>query len=482
MAVRPSFRLAVALLAACAELAHGSPRSDPTSGRAVFTGASLPHATSIDLNPAALGLSNVSAVYLALTSAIDQLHVDLAPFAAGGLASPAARVRDVEVSPGAMVAFLYHLAGDRGTLGFSARTNPRESFLAGSQALRYQTLGGGQRDWLASAAASIKLTGDLYFGASLSHQNSFLRLKYARDTALASTDPARGIGGDCGAGAPCGLGDPRATELYNYDVGSKLLSTANLKVNVGVVVQLARDTWLGVAYHTPPGLAIQTELTGHVDIDRAPRDAVDGEAATLHGQSVVEIQFPASVDAELRSRLPRELELHVGGRWEDTSRFVSYDVRAFGTNLPRAGIPEWTERPRGMKDTFAFWGGVEQIDTGQRWLFGARFGFETASVADDRLSPLTFSPAQASIDLGAQWRLSRVMTLQLSYGLTYFPRVDVTASRFDPTAEQTCTASGYSYDNPACAQVRDGYAIASANGSYERLQHAFRLGLRYDIQ
>jgi hypothetical protein len=203
-----------------------SPRSDPTTGRAVFTGASLPHPTSIDLNPAALGLGNVSAVYLALTSTVDQLHVDLAPFAAGGLSDPGTRARDVEASPGAMIAFLYHLAGDRGTLGFAAHTNPRESFLDGRHALRYHTMGGGQRDWLVSAAASIKLTGDLYFGASLSHQNSFLRLRYARDTALASTDPARGIGGNCGSGAPCSLGDPRATEGYDFDVSSKILSTA----------------------------------------------------------------------------------------------------------------------------------------------------------------------------------------------------------------------------------------------------------------
>ena len=472
----------VALALATGGTAHGSPRSDPTSGRAVFTGATLPHATSIDLNPAALGLANVDAVYIALTSAIDQLHVDLAPFSAGGLSSPGARVRDVEVSPGAMIAYLYHLAGDRGTLGFEARTNPRESFLEGSQATRYLTLGGGQRDWLASAGASIRITNELYFGASLSHQDSFLRLKYARDTALASTDPTRGIGGNCGTGAPCSLGDPRATETYDYDVGSKLLSTANLKVNVGVVVQLAPTTWLGVAYHTPPGLAIQTELTGHVDIDRAPRDILPGEVTKLHGQSVVEIQFPASVDAELRTRLPGDVDLHVGGRWEDTSRFISYDVRAFGTTLPRNGIPEWTERPRGMKDAFAFWAGVEQVDTGQRYLLGARVGVETASVSGEQLSPMTFSPASVSVDLGGQWRLSSSLVAQLSYGLSYYPSVEVTSSEFDPSSQAACTASGYNYTTAACDAVRNGYAIGSANGTYERFQHAFRLGLRYDLQ
>ncbi|HEX4422921.1 MAG TPA: hypothetical protein VH165_33625 [Kofleriaceae bacterium] len=480
--------LMVGLALACAVVcaagpAAASPRSDPTIGPAVFTGATTPSATSIGLNPAALGLGAFDAVYVALTGTIDQLHVDLAPFNAGGLSAPGAKVRDVEPSPGGMIAFIYHLAGDRGTLGFEARTNPRESFAEGEPALKYHTLGGGERDWLASAGASIKVTSELFFGASLSHQNTFLRLRYARDTALAATDPTRGIGGNCGPGAPCTLEDPRATETYDFDVSSSILSTANLKVNVGIVVQLARDMWLGVAYHTPPGLGIQTELAGHVDVTRAPRDLTSpDDPPVLHGQSVAEIQFPASVDAEFRTRLPADLDLHIAGRWEDLSRFTAYDVRTFGTTLPSNDIPEWTERPRGMQDGFAFWGGVEQVDTGQRWLFGARLGFETASVTDDRLSPLTIAPASFTIDLGAQWRISRVLVAQLSYGLQYFPPVDVKHSEFDPTSQLTCAASGYDYATAACEAVREGYAIPPADGTYERLQHAIRIGLRYDLQ
>ena len=60
----------------------------------------------------------------------------------------------------------------------------------------------------------------------------------------------------------------------------------------------------------------------------------------IMGQSVVEVQFPASVDAELRARLPLDLDLHIAGRWEDLSRFTAYDVRAYGSTLPRLGVPE----------------------------------------------------------------------------------------------------------------------------------------------
>jgi hypothetical protein len=475
---KPRLGRAVALTVLLATPALASPRTDPTVGRAVFTGAATPHATSLSLNPAALGLGTFDAVYIALTGTIDQLHMELSPFNQGGLSAPGASVHDAEVSPGGQVAFIYHLAGDRGTIGVEARTNPRESFVEGHPETGFHSLGGGQRDWLVTGGASLKLINALYVGASLSHQNTFFRLKYDRDSALAATDPARGTDSLCGQSA-CGLANPLATEVYNVDVRSKFLSTDNLKVNIGLVAQIARDVWLGAAYHTPPGLGIQTELAGHVDVTRAPRD---GDPTVIRGQSVVEIQFPASVDAELRARLPGELDLHVGGRWEDLSRLNEYDVRAFGISLSQYNIPEWTVRPLGMHDAYALWGGVEQVDVGQRWLFGARLGFETAAVSDDRTSPLTISPQSYTIDLGAQWRISHVLVAQLSYGLQYFPTVTSRNSEYDPTNQKACADSHFDYGSPACEAVREGYAIPPADGTYQRFQHAMRLGLRYEIQ
>ncbi|HEX2689008.1 MAG TPA: hypothetical protein VHN14_20440 [Kofleriaceae bacterium] len=475
------------LLLGAVTAVQASPRTDPTTGRAVFTGATMSHATSIGLDPAALGLGEFDQVYVAVTSVLDQLHLDLAPYQRADLSAPSARVRDVELSPGAMFGFIYHLAGDRGTLGFEARTNPAESFPSRQDALRYHTLGDGERDWLASVAASIKVTNELYFGASLSHQNTFLRLRYARDTALENGltpgGTGRGIGGACGDGGPCSLADPRATETYDVDVRSRALSTSNLRVNVGGVIQLARNLWLGVAYHTPPGFSVQTELAGHVTVTRAPRDlSFADDPRVLRGQSVVEIQFPASVDAELRARLPFDLDLHVAGRWEDLSRLSAYDVRTYGSTLPRNGIPEWTERPRGMHDAFALWGGVEQNDTGQTWLLGARIGLETSSVPPARTSPLTIAPMSYTVDFGAQWRISQLVTAQLSYGLELFPAVHVTQSAFDPADRLTCIASNYDYATTACEAVRRGYAIAPAAGDYGRLEHALRIGLRYDLR
>jgi hypothetical protein len=466
--------------------AQASPRTDPTAGRAVFTGATMPHPTSIGLDPAAIGLGEVNELYAAITGVLDQLHIDLDRFQSKDLQSPAANVHDGELSPGAMLALIYHLAGDRGTLGAEARTNPPETFPAAGDALRYHTLGGGERDWLASVGASIKVTGDLFFGASLSHQNTFLRLRYARDTALEAglTGPTgRGIGGACGGGEPCSLADPRATERYDVDVRSPGLSASNLRVNVGAVVQIVHDVWLGVAYHTPPGFSVQSELAGNVDVQRAPRDlTAPTDPTVIRGQSVVEIQFPASVDAELRARLPYGLALHLAGRWEDLSRLSSYDVRTYGSTLPRNGIPEWTERPRGLHDSFAGWAGVEQVEGGPlHVLLGGRLGFETSSVSSERTSPITIAPASGTLDLGAHRRFQNGLTIELSYGLQYFPAVTVKDSAFNPQAQIDCMASGYDYATRACATVREGYAIPSAAGTYTRLEHALRIGLRYEL-
>jgi hypothetical protein len=484
MATRRILTLALAsAVASAAASAQASPRTDPTAGRAVFTGATTHHATSIVLNPAALGLGQFDELYVALIGVVDQLHIDLDAYASADLQSPAARVRDVEPAVGASVSFIYHFAGNL-TLGFEARRLDVESFPSGHEALRYHSLGDGELAWLASVGGSLKLTSDLFVGAGVSHQNTFLRLRYARDTALERGLGSGGITSDCG-GAPCGVANPLATERYDVDVRSPTLSTSNLRVNIGAIYQLRRNVWLAVGYHTPPGLSVQTELAGKVRVERAPRDlAADPDPeprATNVGQAVVEVQFPASADAELRLRLPYNLDLHVGGRWEDLSRLSAYDVRAYGSTIPRNGVPEWTVRPRRMHDSFAAWAGVEQVDVGGTWTLGGRIGAETSSVSDARTSAITIAPASITLDLGAQLRLSRGVAAQLSYGVQYAPTVHAETSKFDPQARLDCLAQGNDYTTEACETVRDGYAIPSAAGSYQRTQHALRIGLRYDF-
>jgi hypothetical protein len=451
MAVRRTLSaIAVTAVCTCAPYESlASPRSDPTAGRAVFTGSTLAHPTSLTLNPAALSVDrSMNDVYVAALAALQQSSVAL---------DAGDDVTDLQLSPGGQVTYVGR-PSERLALGGGLLVLPREMHLEDHQALRYSTLGGGQRNYIATVGVSLKLLGRVHIGASLSHDNTSLELRYARDTSG-------------------GLAQPDAMERYDVRVRSPWVSSSNLHLNIGVVVRVATDVWIGVAYHTPPGLEVQTGLTGHMTVTRAPRDG--GEV--LHGGSVVEVSYPASVDGEVRARLWRDLELHVGGRWEDLSRFSAYDVRGFGTTLTNAGIPAWQPRARGLHDAFSVWAGLEQHDTGEQLLLGGRIGYETSSVDAWRTSPLTIAPAALTIDLGVQARLAHGAPwwLQLSYGLALSPTVSG-GEAFDPRHRLDCEDSGFDYTSAGCRLTRGGYDVAAAAGDYGRIMHSLRVGFRYE--
>lgn len=446
-------------------LAYASPRSDPTTGRSVFTGATVPSPTSITLSPAAIGLDTLGTkLYLALTSTLTQLAIDRRTLDLDtGALGAGPHVRDAQLAPGGDLAVLWH-PNDRLTLGFAGRVPPPELQIDERRSLGYSTLGGGQRTYNATFAVSLRVTSAFFFGASVTHENTFLHLRYLRDSAL-----------DAGERS---VEDPAAAEEYDVRVRTPILATSNLKVNIGTVFRVAPDVWIGLAYHTPPGLDVQTTLNGDMDVTRAPRDG----GALVHGGSTVYVSYPASVDAEVRARLPEELDLHVGGRWEDLSRMQAYDVRGYGSVFSFNGIPEQMLRARGLHDAFAVWAGVEQVDVDERKpiRLGARLGYETSSVGDAELSPLTVAPAMISLDVGAQARLG-AWVVQLGYGIGYSSTIPVTDSAFDPRDRLACIDSGFDYTTAACRSTRNGYAIPTAAADYRRLDHAMRLGFRYEF-
>jgi len=259
-------------------------------------------------------------------------------------------------------------------------------------------------------------------------------------------------------------------------VRSAPFSTSNLVFNLGVMISPAKDVWIGIAYHAPPGLEVQTALTGTMVVRRAPRDG----GALIDGASTVFLSQPASADAEVRARVQPALDVHVGLRWEDLSRLQNYDVRGYGSTFRDAQIPEWTLRARGFHDPFSLWAGVEQPPVGDWWYrLGARIGVETSSLDDEDTSPQSIAPRSYTLDGGVQFKLGAVRLLA-SYGLQYFPTVDVTNSAFDPRSRIACIDSGYDYSTAACEAVRLGYGIPTADGTYQRFEHAIRVGLVYE--
>jgi hypothetical protein len=449
------------MVCAPAIYARAEPRSDPTAGRAVFTGAATPSATSIEVNPAALELASVSELYLGATAIGEQLAIH--PL--GG-----APADDFELGPGGEVAIVYHTKGHV-TVAADLRMTTIAQYAANQPALAYHTLGGHERSYSGSVAAAIRVIDELSFGVSFTEEDRHLRLQYARDI---------GYGQLCD-GAPCGLGNPLATQTYDVSVHSASFpSTDGLSVNVGLVYLIGKDTFLAAAYHAPPGLAIQTSLTGNMHVTLAP---IEG-GGIVRGGGTVNLQDAPSADAEFRTRLPRQLDLHVGLRWSDLSRFHAYDVRGYGEALSGAGVPEWQVRPLGYHDPVAVWAGVEQFDRGEQVRLGGRLGIVTSAIAEGRTSPLVVAPMSFTVDVGAQLRLVRLsphLTLQISYGLEYAPTLSVRQSVFAPEDVAACASTQFDYTTPACRSVRDGWAIASAAGDYQRIEHSLRVALRYAL-
>jgi hypothetical protein len=463
-----------------------SPLSDGTSGQPVFTGVATPHATSLFINPASLGPGTpASHFYAAMAATADHISIDrdlVDPDT--GVASDGPRVNQITPSPGATVALWTSGRGLSG--GILVSVPPAHEFMSDRSALRYHTQGGGHRvSQLATIGGAARILSRFHVGAAVSITRTDLRLAFARDLALAAgNDPLQGIGSSCG-GATCGLEAPLASESYRVDVAStSILDSSNLVFTLGVLIGLGSDWHLGVSYRTR-GTAVT--LSGDATVHRSPRDVANDPSAAAHptprGHATVSMDLVPTLEAEVRGKLSPGLELHVGGRWDNQSRFDNYDVRLFGPEFREAGtIPEWIIRPRGYIDPVRLWAGVEQIDHGQTVILGGRFGVKSPELAESAISATTIDGISVSADLGVQLRLGSAR-LQLGYGLEFFPTVDVSVddSAYDPRAQLACTASGHDYSTAACQAVRDGYALPTAAASYRRLLHTFRLGVRYDL-
>ncbi len=442
-----------------------SPRSDPTVGVAVFTGAATAHPTGISINPATIGLGNGTTAYLGATVALDQVGANTP----ANNSDQGGDVSVLSASPGLDVSINSHV-GENLAIGFRAASGPAETFFAPrNNAMRFASLGGRQRDYQFSLAGSYRIGQRTYIGVSGALGYTDLRLKFSRDTAL--DDPSL----MCGA-TLCGIGNPLAAQDFDLRLDSKILESSVF--SLGVVVKITPTMFIGAAYHPPPGFGIASNFAGELRIKQP--SLIGGEV--INGSAELSTSLPASIDAELRSAINSHLEAHVGGRWQDLSRLEAFDIRPYGAALASANVPQWVQRPRGFDDAVALWAGVEEIDRGAPLRFGGRVGFETSSIAPARTTVTTIAGASLTAQLGAQWRVAPGWSLAAHYGFNYFLSRTVAAesSAYQPSDALACIAADYDYTLAACERTRQGYTQFASAGTYTRLQHTLRLGFRYD--
>jgi long-subunit fatty acid transport protein len=451
----------------CARAALASPLETP-SGAAVFSGPAHPHVLSIYLNPAAIGLGSPGQHwYLGGGVRLDTLNFQR---------QTGPQVRDQIISPDITAGFFTNVA-DRGNIGVIFHTPFYQNFPDRSEA-GYHVLSGRFWQSLFSLGASWRASGRIFFGAGLSIGISKLQLSLLRDTALeAGSNNIRGIASDCG-GAPCGIENPQAAQTIALDVRTRglrqLFGADNLSLSLGVAYRPGGKWWIGVSYVSPPGVISPLRISGRATVIQAPRDG----GQPLPGRATVTFRMPQSIYAGVRGPLLAGYQLVAQLRWQNYSRQEDFDIRLFGEAFRAApDVPEWYPRYRGFRDVFRADLGMESPEGG-RFRFGGRVRFDSGATSATRVTPLEINGPSVGAGLGAEVRLTETVALTGGYDGAWFPRVTATASEFDPQDRLNCVDSNFDYN--ACEATREGRAIPTAAGDYQRFSHTFFLSIRYD--
>ncbi|MEZ4402122.1 MAG: hypothetical protein R3B06_18995 [Kofleriaceae bacterium] len=470
---------ALLALAAAAAAARANPAESPAADGAVFAGVTGASTSNVTSNPATL-MRLVPGVHFfaGSTVSVDQLTIARRTVDPDtGALGPGPTVRGTTTGVGLTVGVA--TTSSRGMFAVTAALRPPDETLA-DPALAYHTRGSRTRriDW-ATLSGGFALTSRLYLGLAGTLADRAQVVAFARDTALAAGhDPLRGVGSDCG-GAPCGLEDPAATELWSVTATpSSLVTIDNLMYTVGLMARLPGGVWVGLATERPWRVG-DFRMVGTATVVAAPRDG----GATHTGEAVVIQRLPEVIRLGARGPLGRALELTAEARWRRIERTSAVDLRVFGGDVREADVPEATVRPRGLQDAVAVEVGLEQAPLDRahperRWRFGGRLGFDSGAVAADRLSARAPWGAQLSAAVGTEVKLAS-WTLQLGYRFDLGLPGTAAPGAYDPTAGLACVDSSFDFDLPACATLRAGYGTSTAAGDYSRLSHTARLTAEY---
>jgi hypothetical protein len=481
--MRLAASLATVCLAASAASVTASPLEDPTLGGSVFSGPTHPHPTSIYINPAALALAS-SGVHFFFRSSlrVDRIRIarrEIDPDT--GATVDGQSVKNTPVVPGGFVA--YHQTFDKVAVGIALYTPQSEELITGVKELRYHTLDGDHYQYAATVSVAWRPTSRLIAGAGLSLMGSTMEMSFARDTALeAGSDSTRGINSDCN-GSPCGIENPAASERYDLEIATEgakpfaifdFLSTKNIALTAGIAIDLGAGWWFGASYASPPGLLSPLSLPGTVTVTPAPRDGGDPRT----GEAEVVFNLPQTVHVGVRGPLSwiPDHEIVADVRWQNLSRHTEYDVRMFGGDLSEGDIPPWYPRYRGFENVWRVQVGLERQRPVRRIRWGGRLRFETAATPTEDVAPHQIAGTNLSAIVGAELEISDRIMIGAGYGITWYPKVDVKDSAFDPLARLRCVDQQLDLD--ACEAAGAGRAVPTAAGVYRRLQHAFTVALR----
>ena len=443
-------------------VAVAAPMLDPHVGGVVLVGPTAAHPTATFYNPAALVKLRGHHLFFQTGGRLDRTSVARDSFdPATGEAPGSQDVGEVSTngwSPAGYVALLSDLNSERYRVGASLYAPFTERLGEGGDALAAHERGGGLGAQYLTFSAAIRGNGMISFGAGLSFVWTQFALKWRRDLGLEAC-----------ASPPCTVEDPALAQDIDVDSGFEVTPTA-LSFNFGVLFTPWPDLQLGVTYVSFPTTLGQRALSHGGSVEA--HDA-DGE---IFGRSQTTFRLPQMVLGGLRFRLRDDTDLVFGFRWIDLSTHDRIEVRLWGPEVYTAGMPEWITRYRGLVDVVSLDGGLEHVWSDKVRL-GTALRFETSGVDRHRVAAHQVDGNKVELAAGAELALSPSWALTLGYAFTYMLPVDTGDSAYTPSALEACREA--SFDLDVCTPVREGRAVPTAEGTYDRMTHQLTLGVDY---
>lgn len=458
--------------------ARASPVENPSLGDAVFTGPAHPHASSVYISPAALGLGlsghqlYVGGQIRAERVRVDRYDLDLET----GATRSGATAIDHPLSGGGELAYTY--TGPRISGGISLHTPQTAAFVDAGEPLRYHALGGYHYQAALSGAGAIEISDDFIFGAGLTLSYNAFSLRYDRDTALAGgRDGERGVESECPGGEVCGLEHPAAAQRHDlaFQTGGvgDLFDTRNVALTASLAYQLAQGWWLVGSFMQPPGVFGAVTLQGRARVEPAQRDGGD----PVEGDAELSYYLPPTTRLGLRGPIHPDVEAVFGLAYHHASRHDRLDFRLVGDAFERARAPSWQPRYRGLRDAIRASAGLEG-EVSRSLRLGARLRADTGTARSSALSPIQVDGPSAAIATGAELRVADALAVTARYEFGWHAPRTADPSAYDPIAALDCADAGYSVE--ACEAAREGRALSTAAGRYQRIRHAASLSLRYE--
>ena len=457
----------LALVSALFVSAHAwaAPLVEPHVGGVVFVGATQGHVAALAWNPASAALLRGTHLFVDGQLKFDRFQIQRAPVgsadgepsASGDLTFP--EVADTRRSFAGFVGLSSDFGGnERFTLGLGAYVPYSDRPPAGGP-VAYHADGGTFYLPTFAVSASIRVTSSLYAGVSVHIGLPQIDVRFARDAVLA----------DCAA-APCPVESAAGRQELRF-LDDEQSPTGSF--TLGALLRTA-GWWFGAAFTSKPF------RPGEDSIPISTAVTLEQEGfATRTGRARVRVELPFIFRLGARRILTEDWDAVA-----DASLLMGYDqmlvIQPVGAMLTSAGLPEVLSRWQGRQTTVTLSAGLEQSLDPERVLrFGARLFGETAAVPASGISAAQVDGTRIGAALGLEIRPLTQFAFGVGYSLGWHLARDVGESAFRPSDQIACNASGFDLD--ICAPVREGRAIPSAAGEYQRLTHSLHATVSVDF-